>query len=58
MSKFAEYIGGQFGNPRGFIGKICCVLMNIINKTMYKNTVSMMNLKPGLNQVLTNNLGR
>lgn len=30
-----EYIGSQFGNPRGIVGKICCILMNIINKKMY-----------------------
>ena len=41
MSKFTEYIGSQFGNPRGIIGKICCILMNIINKKMYKRTVSL-----------------
>ena len=28
MSRFAEYIGSQFGNPRGLIGKICCIGMN------------------------------
>jgi len=44
MNKFTEYIGSQFGNPRGFIGKVCCVLMNIINKAMYKNTVSVIGL--------------
>ena len=31
VSKFTEYIGSQFGNPHGFVGKICCILMNIIN---------------------------
>ena len=44
MSKFTEYIGSQFGNPRGFIGKVCCLIMNIINKAMYKNTVSVIEL--------------
>ena len=44
MSKFTEYIGSQFGNPRGFVGKVCCVFMNIINKAMYKNTVSVIEL--------------
>jgi ubiquinone/menaquinone biosynthesis C-methylase UbiE len=33
--KFTEYIGSQFGNPRGLVGKICCVIMNIINKKLY-----------------------
>ena len=44
MSKFSEYIGSQFGNPRGIIGKICCIGMNIINRPMYRNTVAKMNL--------------
>lgn len=45
MRKFSEYIGSQFGNPRGLIGKICCIGMNIINKPMYKNTVAQMNFE-------------
>lgn len=47
MSKFSEYIGSQFGNPRGLIGKICCIGMNIINKPMYRNTVAQMNFDKG-----------
>lgn len=47
MSRFSEYIGSQFGNPHGFVGKICCVIMNVINKAMYKNTVSLMDVKKG-----------
>lgn len=43
MSKFTEYIGSQFGNPRGFVGKICCIIMNVINNQMYRKTVSMIN---------------
>lgn len=30
-----EYIGSQFGKPRGIAGKICCIIMNVINKKMY-----------------------
>lgn len=45
MSKFTEYIGSQFGNPRGYIGKICCIIMNVINNAMYRNTVSLIELK-------------
>lgn len=45
MSKFTEYIGSQFGNPRGVVGAICCVIMNFINRAMYKNTVSLVNVK-------------
>lgn len=40
MSKFTEYIGGQFGNPHGFVGKVCCLIMNCINHAMYRKTVS------------------
>ena len=44
MRKFTEYIGEQFGNPHGFVGKVCCVIMNIINKAMYKKTVSLLKI--------------
>lgn len=47
MSRFSEYIGSQFGNPRGFVGKVCCVIMNVINNAMYKNTVALMDVRPG-----------
>lgn len=40
MSKFSEYIGSQFGNPHGFVGKCCCFIMNIINSPMYKAVVN------------------
>ena len=46
MSKFSEYMGNQFGNPRGIIGRICCVIMNVINKAMYKKTVSLIETGP------------
>lgn len=36
MGNFSEYIGSQFGNPRGIIGKCCCLIMNMINRAMYK----------------------
>lgn len=38
--KFSEYIGRQFGNPHGIVGKICCLIMNTINTMMYKNIVA------------------
>lgn len=44
MGKFTEYIGSQFGNPRGIVGKICCIIMNVINNKMYIKTVSMISL--------------
>ena len=30
-------IGRQFGNPSGFMGRICCKIMNLINNKMYKS---------------------
>lgn len=38
--KFTEYIESQFRKPRGITGKICCILMNLINKEMYKNILN------------------
>lgn len=46
MSKFSEYIGSQFGNPRGFVGMVCCVIMNVINRAMYKNTIALVDVSP------------
>lgn len=44
MGKFSEYIGSQFANPRGFVGKICCLIMNFVNKSMYKSTFKSLEL--------------
>lgn len=44
MSKFSEYIGLQFGNPRGVVGSVCCLIMNIINNAMYRDVMSNMRL--------------
>lgn len=38
--KFAEYVGSQFGNPRGVFGKLCCMIMNIINIKIYNGVCS------------------
>lgn len=43
MNKFNKMIGQQFGNPKGFIGRICCKIMNVINKKMYKSVVHEIN---------------
>lgn len=45
MGKFSEYIGSQFGNPRGFAGKCCCIIMNRMNRAMYRRVVSL--VQPG-----------
>ena len=47
MSRFTRYIGSQFGNPRGFVGMVCCQIMNIINNAMYRNTVALIDIKEG-----------
>ena len=47
MGKFSNYIGSQFGNPRGIVGKVCCVIMNVINRSMYQSIVSHMQADPG-----------
>ncbi|MCQ2592246.1 MAG: class I SAM-dependent methyltransferase [Treponema sp.] len=48
MSKLTEYIGSQFGKPRGIVGFFCCKCMNIINKKMYKKTVALLALDENL----------
>lgn len=47
MSKFTEYIGKQFGDPHGFVGKVCCMIMNVINKPMYLKVVDEVRLSGG-----------
>lgn len=47
MSKFTEYIGRQFGDPHGFVGKVCCMIMNVINKPMYLKVVDEVRLSGG-----------
>lgn len=47
MSKFSEYIGSQFGNPRGLFGTICCMIMNTINNAMYRKTIALLDIPKG-----------
>ena len=46
MSKFNKMIGQQFGNPQGFVGRMCCKIMNIINKRMYEAVVREIDAEP------------
>lgn len=39
MNKLSKYIGSQFKEPRGFVGRCCCIIMNIINNAMYKKVL-------------------
>jgi hypothetical protein len=45
LNKFIKYIGGNFGNPYGFAGKISAKIMNIINKRQYKAILDNINLE-------------
>jgi ubiquinone/menaquinone biosynthesis C-methylase UbiE len=45
FNKFIKYIGGNFGNPNGFAGKISTKIMNIINKRQYKAILDNINLE-------------
>lgn len=40
MGIITEYIGSQFGDPRGIVGRVCCFFMNRINQPMYMSIVS------------------
>ena len=40
MNKFNKIIGQQFSHPQGFVGYICCKIMNVFNKRMYKSVVN------------------
>ena len=44
MNSFSEHVGAQFGNPRGIAGRICCYIMNTMNRRMYDATVSLLEL--------------
>lgn len=44
MGKFTEYIGSQCGNPRGIIGACCCLIMNAMNRAMYRRVLATVKL--------------
>ena len=47
MLNFSEYIGSQFREPRGIIGKICCVVMNVMNGMLYNGVAASVGGKRG-----------
>lgn len=47
MSKFSEYIGSQFRNPRGLPGIVSCLGMNVINQAMYQKAASLLDIPRG-----------
>ncbi|MCI9003310.1 MAG: methyltransferase domain-containing protein [Oscillibacter sp.] len=46
MGNLANYIGRQFGNPRGAAGWICCQVMNGINRPMYRAALALLEIAP------------
>ena len=47
MGKFYKMIGRQFANPHGFVGWVCCKIMNVINNKMYKSVVKQIEADDG-----------
>lgn len=45
MNKFSKYISSQFKNPRGFFGVIISLIQNVLNRAMYKNAATLVNLQ-------------
>ena len=44
MDKFTKYISSQFKNPHGFVGKIICIIQNVLNDSMYKKAASLVDI--------------
>ena len=45
MKKIYKYIARQFGNPTGFGGKISTLIMNFLNKKLYKAIVENLHIR-------------
>lgn len=44
MGKIREYISSQCGRPRGIIGKICVLVMNVVNRKMYDKAIALLDV--------------
>lgn len=44
MNSFSKYISSQFKNPHGFGGVMITIVQNMINRELYKATVSLVNV--------------
>lgn len=44
MNNITKYISSQFGNPNGSVGRIITLLQNIINFSMYKKAVELVDI--------------
>ena len=45
MKSIYKYIAQQFGNPKGFGGKISTLIMNLLNKKLYKAVIENLNIE-------------
>ncbi len=46
INKFIKFVGNNFGNPSGIVGKLFTKLMNIMNQKQYKAVLENLNLEP------------
>ena len=44
MKLFTRYIGSQFRQPHGIVGRICCLIMNLMNRAMYRQVLKNIHL--------------
>lgn len=49
MNRFSKYISSQFKNPRGIGGVIITMIQNVVNRAMYKDAVSLIDLQSNEN---------
>ena len=38
--RIIDYFCSQFGKPRGYIGRLCCVAMNMFNQKLYRGVLN------------------
>ena len=48
--KFIKFIGGNFGNPKGIVGSLMTLIMNVMNQKLYKTILK--SIKSELNKNL------
>lgn len=46
MNAWTKYVSSQFKNPKGIGGILISLVQNIVNREMYKKTVSLISLNP------------
>ena len=46
MKYLTHYIRSQFRNPHGIVGKLCCLIMNVMNRSMYRQVLKDVSILP------------